>query len=85
MLRGFARVLERHPNAVLLLVGRGSLQPETEAVARELGLGTSVRFLGVRQATSCRPPGRACLWCCWRRVPRGSLSSRLPWAATVRS
>jgi glycosyltransferase involved in cell wall biosynthesis len=49
MLRAFARVRERHPEAVLLLVGRGSLQPETEALARELGLGDGVRFLGVRE------------------------------------
>jgi glycosyltransferase involved in cell wall biosynthesis len=49
MLRAFARVRKRHPEAVLLLVGRGSLQPETEALARELGLGDAVRFLGVRE------------------------------------
>ena len=49
MLRAFARVRERHPEAVLLLVGRGSLQPETEALARELGLADAVRFLGVRE------------------------------------
>jgi glycosyltransferase involved in cell wall biosynthesis len=48
MLRGFARVRERHPGAVLLLVGRGSLQGETEALVRDLGLGGSVRFVGVR-------------------------------------
>ena len=35
-------------DAVLLLVGRGSLQAETEALARELGLEDAVRFLGVR-------------------------------------
>jgi glycosyltransferase involved in cell wall biosynthesis len=29
-------------------VGRGSLQKETEQLARELGLATSVRFAGVR-------------------------------------
>lgn len=49
MLRGFARVREQHPQAVLLLVGRGSLQAETEALAQELGLGSAVRFLGVRR------------------------------------
>jgi glycosyltransferase involved in cell wall biosynthesis len=49
MLRAFATVHERHPQAVLLLVGRGSLQPETEALARELNLGEEVRFLGVRE------------------------------------
>ncbi|MGH7509232.1 MAG: glycosyltransferase [Gemmatimonadales bacterium] len=48
MLHGFARVSEQHPAAVLLLVGRGSLQAETEALARDLGLGSRVRFLGVR-------------------------------------
>lgn len=48
MLRAFATVRERQPQAVLLLVGRGSLQPETEAVAGQLALGEHVRFLGVR-------------------------------------
>jgi glycosyltransferase involved in cell wall biosynthesis len=48
MLRAFARLREQQPDAVLLLVGRGSLQVETEALARELGLGGAVRFLGVR-------------------------------------
>jgi glycosyltransferase involved in cell wall biosynthesis len=48
MLRAFARLRERHAGAVLLLVGRGSLQAETEAMAGSLGLGGSVKFLGVR-------------------------------------
>ena len=48
MLRGFARVRERFPQAVLLLVGRGSLQSETERLAQSPGLGGGVRFLGVR-------------------------------------
>jgi glycosyltransferase involved in cell wall biosynthesis len=48
MLRAFAVVRERHPEAVLLLAGRGALQIETEALARELQLGPAVRFLGVR-------------------------------------
>lgn len=48
MLRAFAEVRTGEPRAVLLLVGRGSLQEETEALARELGLGAAVRFLGVR-------------------------------------
>ena len=38
MLRAFARVRERQPGAVLLLVGRGALQAETEALVRQLGL-----------------------------------------------
>ncbi|HET7425394.1 MAG TPA: glycosyltransferase [Gemmatimonadales bacterium] len=48
MLRAFAQVHAHEPGAVLLLVGRGALQAETEALARELALGDSVRFLGVR-------------------------------------
>jgi glycosyltransferase involved in cell wall biosynthesis len=48
MLRAFARVRERNSEVVLLLVGRGSLQQETESLARSLDLGGSVRFLGVR-------------------------------------
>jgi glycosyltransferase involved in cell wall biosynthesis len=48
MLRAFARVVEQQPDAVLLIVGRGSLQPEAESLIRELGLERSVRLLGVR-------------------------------------
>jgi glycosyltransferase involved in cell wall biosynthesis len=48
MLQAFAAVRERHPEVVLLLVGRGSLQRDTEALAQRLGLGDAVRFLGVR-------------------------------------
>jgi glycosyltransferase involved in cell wall biosynthesis len=49
MLRAFAQVAGRLPGTVLLLVGRGSLQAETEALAKSLGVGSQVRFLGVRQ------------------------------------
>jgi len=48
MLRAFAKVRQEQPQAVLLLVGRGSLQAETQALVEELGLGNGVRFLGVR-------------------------------------
>jgi glycosyltransferase involved in cell wall biosynthesis len=48
MLRAFALVRERHPETVLLLAGRGALQDETEALARELHLDSAARFLGVR-------------------------------------
>jgi glycosyltransferase involved in cell wall biosynthesis len=48
MLRAFAAVVDRRPDAVLLLAGRGSLQGETEALGRELKLESRVRFLGVR-------------------------------------
>jgi glycosyltransferase involved in cell wall biosynthesis len=47
MLRAFAAVQAQEPRAILVLVGRGSLQAETEALARELGV-TAVRFAGVR-------------------------------------
>jgi glycosyltransferase involved in cell wall biosynthesis len=48
MLRAFARVRERCPQAILLLVGGGSLQSDTESLAQALGLDGVVRFLGVR-------------------------------------
>jgi glycosyltransferase involved in cell wall biosynthesis len=49
MLAAFAKVSQRLSNSVLLLVGRGSLQPQTEELARSLGVGDRVRFLGVRR------------------------------------
>jgi glycosyltransferase involved in cell wall biosynthesis len=49
MLHAFARVREQQPGAVLLLVGRGALQDDTESLARDLGLEGAVRFLGVRR------------------------------------
>ncbi len=49
MLRAFARVREEQPGAVLLLVGRGSLQAGTEALAAALGLEGQVRFVGTRE------------------------------------
>jgi len=48
MLRAFARVRARQPGAMLLIVGRGSLQADTEALARELRISDAVRLLGVR-------------------------------------
>ena len=49
MLRAFRLTRERHPEAVLLLVGQGSLQSETTTLAQDLGLGEAVKFLGVRE------------------------------------
>jgi glycosyltransferase involved in cell wall biosynthesis len=49
MLRAFARVRATRPDAVLLLVGRGSLQAEVEALAGNLGLDGRVRFVGTRE------------------------------------
>jgi len=48
LLRAFALVRERHPQARLLVVGAGSLEEEVKRLALELGLGESVRFLGLR-------------------------------------
>jgi glycosyltransferase involved in cell wall biosynthesis len=48
MLRAFALVRERHPEAVLLIVGNGVLRAELERLAAELSLAPSVRFLGQR-------------------------------------
>lgn len=49
MLAAFATLAVRRPDSVLLLVGRGSLQQQAEQLARSLGLGEQVRFLGVRR------------------------------------
>ncbi len=48
MLHAFAQVCQRHPKAVLLLVGHGSLQQDTELLAQSLGLSDRIHFLGVR-------------------------------------
>jgi glycosyltransferase involved in cell wall biosynthesis len=48
MLRAFATVHAAYSTAVLLLVGRGRLQAEAEAVARDVGIAGRTRFLGVR-------------------------------------
>lgn len=49
MLAACAAVVARRPDSVLLLVGRGSLQPEVEQLVASLGLRSHVRFLGVRR------------------------------------
>ena len=49
MLRAFARVVAQRPDAVLLLVGRGRLQAEVEALAGTLALAGRVRFVGTRE------------------------------------
>lgn len=47
LLQVFAQVLKQLPDAVLLLAGRGPLEDDLRAQAAQLGLGESVRFLGV--------------------------------------
>jgi glycosyltransferase involved in cell wall biosynthesis len=46
LLRGFREVREAVPQATLDMVGDGPLRAELQALARELGLGETVRFRG---------------------------------------
>jgi glycosyltransferase involved in cell wall biosynthesis len=48
MLRAFALLRERRPQAQLQIAGDGPERGRLEDLARELGLGDSVRFLGFR-------------------------------------
>lgn len=49
MIGGFARLVSSRPDALLLLVGKGSLKEEVEQLIRQHGLEEQVRFLGVRR------------------------------------
>ena len=46
LLRAFARVHARHPEAMLAILGSGPLEAETRALVSELGLGDVVRLPG---------------------------------------
>ncbi|MBM9538526.1 glycosyltransferase [Desulfobulbus alkaliphilus] len=48
LIRAMPAVLEQTPDAVLVIAGDGELKQELSELARELNLGTSVRFLGYR-------------------------------------
>lgn len=48
LLRAFAQLRTRLPQAVLAIVGDGSLRAQLEELAGELALGDAVRFLGDR-------------------------------------
>lgn len=48
MLHAFARIHQRAPRTVLLLVGRGTYRDEIETLARTLAVPDAVRLLGVR-------------------------------------
>jgi glycosyltransferase involved in cell wall biosynthesis len=48
LLDAFARVLQKVPDAKLLLAGTGVMRQSMEAQVARLGMGTSVRFLGTR-------------------------------------
>jgi glycosyltransferase involved in cell wall biosynthesis len=47
LLRALAEVRRVRPDAVLLVAGTGELEPALKAEAASLGLGSSVRFLGL--------------------------------------
>jgi glycosyltransferase involved in cell wall biosynthesis len=49
-LRAAARVAARHPEATFLVAGEGPLVEPTRELARQLGIGASVRFLGACDA-----------------------------------
>jgi len=49
LLDAMPAVLKRHPNVVLLLVGRGDLEVPLKEQAKRLGIEERVRFLGMRQ------------------------------------
>ena len=54
VLRAFALLRARLPEAQLLVAGTGHLRPKLESLAQQLGLGDSVRFLGWLDDTSLR-------------------------------
>lgn len=49
LIEAVARLKEAHPRLHLMLVGSGDLRDEFERLARRLGLGDRVHFLGARQ------------------------------------
>lgn len=48
LIRSFAEILKLHPKTVLLLAGDGELIEDSKALARDLGIDRSVKFLGRR-------------------------------------
>jgi glycosyltransferase involved in cell wall biosynthesis len=46
LIRGFARIADRHPEVELRIGGTGSALPDLTALAEAIGLGERVRFLG---------------------------------------
>lgn len=49
MTRAFAKVVAQRKDAVLLIAGQGALRDEVEGIARDLGISSYVKFLGVRK------------------------------------
>lgn len=48
----FSEILNRKPESILLLCGRGELEKQLKNQAQELGISQSVKFLGVRDDIS---------------------------------
>lgn len=48
LLRAFPHVLERHPRATLVLVGKGPLETQLKELATELGIDSRVQFVGAK-------------------------------------
>ena len=53
-IRAMPIILERHPDAVLVLVGDGAVRSELEELVASLDLGGAVRFLGWKDQESVR-------------------------------
>jgi len=51
VIRAFAVILQRLPKARLLIVGDGPYRPNLETLVQQMGLGESVKFLGVIPTT----------------------------------
>jgi glycosyltransferase involved in cell wall biosynthesis len=49
LLRAFGHLCHAYPGCHLRIIGEGPLRNDLERLARELGLGTTVKFLGVRE------------------------------------
>ncbi|MGI2902810.1 glycosyltransferase family 4 protein [Tolypothrix sp. VBCCA 56010] len=49
LIDAFAKVLEHHPNTLLLLVGDGKLLNSLKSQVQQLGIADKVRFLGSRE------------------------------------
>jgi glycosyltransferase involved in cell wall biosynthesis len=48
VIEAMPEILKNIPNAIFVVVGNGSLQPNLEAQARKLGVGEHVHFLGFK-------------------------------------
>lgn len=61
-LRAFAALSARQPQAVLAVVGEGSLEPRLRRLAARLGCADRVQFLGMRGDVPRLLQGMDCLW-----------------------